>query len=89
MSVSDVAAAARDMLMLTLLLVTPFLAAAMLTSFAVGVVQAATRINDMTLSFVPRLAAVLLALYFAANWAATHLVFYFERAFLAAGALGR
>jgi flagellar biosynthesis protein FliQ len=88
MNVADIAAAARDMLMLTLLLVTPFLAAAMLTSFAVGVLQAATRINDMTLSFVPRLAAVLLVLYLAASWATSHLVFYVERSFIAAGALG-
>jgi flagellar biosynthesis protein FliQ len=87
-SVTDIAAAARDMLMLTLLLVTPFLAAAMLTSFAVGVVQSAMRINDLTLSFVPRLAAVLLALYLAAGWAATHLFVYFERSFVAAARLG-
>jgi flagellar biosynthesis protein FliQ len=88
-SVTDIAAAARDMLMLTLLLVTPFLLAAMLTSFAIGVLQAATRINDMTLSFVPRLLATLLALYLAADWAATHIVFYFRHAFLAAAAIGR
>jgi flagellar biosynthesis protein FliQ len=87
-SVTDIAAATRDMLMLTLLLVTPFLAAAMLTSFVVGVLQAATRINDLTLSFVPRLAIVLTVLYLAAGWAASHLIFYFHRAFAAAGGLG-
>jgi flagellar biosynthesis protein FliQ len=88
-NVAEIAAAARGMLMLALLLVTPFLAAAMLTSFVVGVLQAATRINDMTLSFVPRLAAVLLVLNLTASWAATHLIFYVEHAFMAAGTLGR
>jgi flagellar biosynthetic protein FliQ len=88
LSVADIAAATRGMLLLTLVLVTPFLAAAMLTSFIIGVMQASTRINDLTLSFVPRLAAVLLALYLAEGWAVTHLAAYIERSILAARALG-
>jgi flagellar biosynthetic protein FliQ len=88
MSVADIDAAARDMLMLTLLLVTPFLAAAVVTSFVVGVLQASTRINDLTLSFVPRLAAVLLALYLAAGWAVTHLAAYVERSITMTRAFG-
>lgn len=88
MSVAGITDATRDMLMLTLLLVTPFLAAAMLTSFIVGILQAATRINDLTLSFVPRFAAVLLVAYLAEAWAVTHLAAYIERSIVAASALG-
>ncbi|HTV88277.1 MAG TPA: flagellar biosynthetic protein FliQ [Stellaceae bacterium] len=88
MSVGDISDAVRGMLMLTLLVVTPFLAAAMLTSLIVGVMQAATRINDLTLSFVPRFAAVLLAAYLAEAWAVTHLAAYIERSIIAARGLG-
>jgi flagellar biosynthetic protein FliQ len=88
LSVVDIAAAARDMLLLTLLLATPFLAAAMLASFIVGVLQASTRINDLTLSFVPRFAAVLLVMYLGAGWAATQLVSFIEHSVLIARGLG-
>jgi flagellar biosynthesis protein FliQ len=89
LSVADIAAAARDMLLLTLLLVTPFLAAAMLASFIVGVLQASTRINDLTLSFVPRFAAVLLVLFLAEGWATAHLTNFIERSVVLASAFAR
>jgi flagellar biosynthetic protein FliQ len=73
-------------LVVVLTLVTPFLFAALLSSIAVGLLQASTRINDMTLSFVPRFAAVLLAIYFAASWASGQLTAYIERSIIAAGA---
>jgi flagellar biosynthetic protein FliQ len=83
-SVADVAAATRDMLMLTLLLLSPFLATAMLAAFVVGVLQASLRINDLTLSFVPRFVATVLSLYVAAWWAMEHLASYLERCAVAA-----
>jgi flagellar biosynthesis protein FliQ len=83
-SAEQLAAATRDMLMLTLLLLTPFLATAVLVSFIVGVLQASTRINDLTLSFVPRFAAALVVLYVVAGWAVAHLGTYIERSFIAA-----
>ncbi len=88
MSVTDIAAAARDMLMITLVIVTPFLAAAMLSSFIVGVLQASIRINDLTLSFVPRLTAVLVTMYLAEGWVVTHLAAYVERSIMLARSLG-
>jgi flagellar biosynthetic protein FliQ len=89
MSVDDVAAAVRAMLALALLLMTPFLAAAMLASIVVGVLQASTRINDLTLSFVPRFVATFVALYFGAGWAVTQLAAFIERSIMAAGTFGR
>jgi len=56
---------ARDALWLTLLLASPLLLAALAVGVLVGVVQAATQINEMTLSFIPKLlalAAVMIAL---------------------------
>lgn len=83
MTVASITVATRDMLMLSLLLVSPFLAAVILTSIVVGIFQASTRINDMTLSFVPRFAAAMLVLYFTSSWAVGHLAVALERALLA------
>ena len=79
MSATPIISAVHEMLVIALTLVTPFLAAAVLTSFAVGLIQATTRINDLTLSFIPRFGAVLLAIYLCAPWAAKMLTGYIER----------
>jgi flagellar biosynthetic protein FliQ len=79
MSTMIAISAAREMLIVVLTLVTPFLLAAILSSIVVGIFQASTRINDLTLSFVPRFAAVLLVIYFAAPWAFAEMIAYIER----------
>jgi flagellar biosynthesis protein FliQ len=83
MSTTAVVAAVREMLIITLALVSPFLAAAVLASFVTGLFQAATRINDLTLSFIPRFVAVMLVVYFAASWAAAQMLGYIERSAVA------
>jgi flagellar biosynthesis protein FliQ len=83
MSATAILAAVREMLGAALLLMSPFLLAAVLTSFVVGLFQASTRTNDLTLSFVPRLAAVMLVVYFAAAWVAAQMVGYIERSAVA------
>jgi flagellar biosynthetic protein FliQ len=54
--------ATREGLLLVLILSAPPLLASMAVGFVVGVVQAATQIQDQTLSFVPKLVVVLLVL---------------------------
>lgn len=83
MSVSAIVAAVRGMLVITLLLVSPFLLAAIFSSFVVGLLQAASRINDLTLSFIPRFIAVMLVIYFSASWFAAQIVGYIERSAIA------
>jgi len=80
MSPDGVIGAAREMMTFALLLATPFLAAAVLASLLVGLFQAATRMNDLTLSFVPRFFAVLLVVYLTASWAGTRFTACIERA---------
>jgi flagellar biosynthesis protein FliQ len=82
MSTPDILSSVRGMLSVTLLLVSPLLLAAILSSFVVGLFQASTRINDLTLSFVPRFAAVLLTLYLEASWATGQAIGYFERSIM-------
>jgi flagellar biosynthetic protein FliQ len=79
LSPNEVLGAARDMMMITLLLVSPFLAVAMLASLAIGLVQASTKMNDLTLSFVPRFLAVMLVIYVSATWASGHMEAYIGR----------
>jgi len=59
---------ARDALWLTLLLATPLLLAALAVGVLVGIVQAATQINEMTLSFIPKLLALAAVLILAGPW---------------------
>jgi flagellar biosynthesis protein FliQ len=82
-STTEIVGAAREMMALTLMLATPFLLGAVIASLVVGLLQAATRMNDLTLSFVPRFFAVLLVLYVAGSWAGARMIAYLERAALA------
>ena len=86
MSPAEIVTAAREMMGFVLLLATPFLLAAVVASLAIGILQAATRMNDLTLSFVPRFFAVLLVLVLAASWAGARMTAYVERAAVAAAA---
>lgn len=79
MTTGAVLTLAREMLMISLLLVSPFLAVSVVATFVMGLLQATTRMNDLTLSFVPRFLAVLLMVYFAASWVSSHMTAYIER----------
>lgn len=63
----------------TLLVATPMFLAALLTGLVVSIFQAATQINEMTLTFVPKLLVVLFMLIFAGNWMLGLLVDYTRR----------
>lgn len=53
---------------LTLLLGAPLLLVALVTGLLVSLFQAATQINEMTLSFIPKLLAVFATLVIAGPW---------------------
>jgi len=59
---------ARDALFVTILLAAPLLLAALATGLLVGLFQAATQINEQTLSFIPKLLAMVLALLASGSW---------------------
>lgn len=58
----------RNALQLALLLSAPLLLAALAVGVLVGVFQAATQINEMTLSFIPKLLAMAVVLVVAGPW---------------------
>lgn len=53
---------------ITLLLSAPLLLTALVVGLLIGVIQAATQINEMTLSFIPKLVAMVAALVVAGPW---------------------
>jgi flagellar biosynthetic protein FliQ len=88
-STGEIVTASREMMGFVLLLSTPFLLAAVVASLAIGVFQAATRMNDLTLSFVPRFFAVLLVLFLVASWGGVRMTAYLERAAMGTVGIGR
>jgi flagellar biosynthetic protein FliQ len=59
---------ARESLTVTAMVSAPLLLAALVTGVVVGVLQAATQINEMTLSFIPKLVALFVALLATGAW---------------------
>ena len=66
----------RHALEMTLLLAAPLLLVALATGLIVGAFQAATQINEMTLSFIPKLIAMSTMLMLAGPWMLKLLVGY-------------
>ena len=69
----------RDALQLALLLSAPLLLTSLLVGVIVGVFQAATQINEMTLSFIPKLVAMAAVILVAGPWMLHLLVEYTRR----------
>lgn len=61
---------------MALALAAPLLLAALITGVVIGAFQAATSINEMTLSFIPKLIAISLTLAITGPWMLKTLVGY-------------
>ena len=61
---------------MTLALAAPLLLAALLTGVLVGAFQAATSINEMTLSFIPKLVAISVTIAIVGPWMLKTLIGY-------------
>ena len=71
----------RQALEITLLVSMPMFLAALVTGLVVSIFQAATQINEMTLSFIPKLVAMFVTLVVAGPWMLTMLLDYMRRLF--------
>ena len=69
----------RDALWMTVLLAGPLLGAALAVGLLIGIFQAATQIQEMTLSFIPKLLALVVALFIAGPWMIQVLVTFSKR----------
>lgn len=66
---------------LTLVLGAPVLLTGLIVALVVSLLQALTQVQEQTLSFVPKIAAMLLAVLAAGPWILTRLVEFAQRMF--------
>ena len=76
MTPETVVTVGRHALEMTLLLAAPLLLTALAVGLIVGIFQAATQINEMTLSFIPKLLAMAAVLALTGPWMLRTLVDY-------------
>ncbi|TVO57295.1 MULTISPECIES: flagellar biosynthesis protein FliQ [Denitromonas] len=71
----------RQAVEVTLLVAAPLFIAALVTGLLISIFQAATQINEMTLSFVPKVIAIFVTLIVAGPWMITLLTDFMTRMF--------
>jgi flagellar biosynthetic protein FliQ len=81
MNSTAVIAMVREALELTLLISAPLLLTALAVGLLISVFQAATQINEMTLSFIPKLLGVFVAIVVSGPWILQMLIDYTQRLF--------
>ena len=78
MEVAQVIDLGREALWIAVLVAAPLLGTALAVGLLIGVFQAATSIQEMTLSFVPKVVLVIFAMGFLANFFLVSLTDYFH-----------
>ncbi len=83
MSPEQVVSIGSEAMQVTLMVAAPILATALLIGLVVSIFQAATQINEQTLSFIPKLVGVMAVMLLAGHWMLMTLVDYMHRVFTA------
>ncbi|WP_114193458.1 flagellar biosynthesis protein FliQ [Edaphovirga cremea] len=81
MTPESVMALGNEAMKIALALAAPLLLAALLTGLVVSLLQAATQINEMTLSFIPKILAVFATIVIAGPWMLNLLLDYMRNLF--------
>lgn len=66
---------------MTLMISAPLLLTALVVGLIVSIFQAATQINEMTLSFIPKLLGIFVVMMIAGPWMVNTMVDYIHRLF--------
>ena len=74
MTVDDIVALGWDALLVTLLTSAPMLLSGLLVGLVISVLQSVTQVQEMTLAFVPKIVAVMLAFILFLPWIASTLL---------------
>ncbi|WP_269620494.1 flagellar biosynthesis protein FliQ [Zhongshania sp. BJYM1] len=72
----------RQAMNVTVLLAAPLLLSALAAGLAIGMFQAATQIQDMTLSFIPKLVVLIVVLGIMGPWMLGQLIDYTRELFM-------
>jgi flagellar biosynthetic protein FliQ len=81
MTDTDVTEIATQTLLLAAKVAAPILLTALLVGFMISLFQAATQIQEATLSFVPKMIAVAIALLVTGNWVLSQLISFTHQLF--------
>ncbi|QXG75035.1 flagellar biosynthesis protein FliQ [Modestobacter sp. L9-4] len=81
MSDADVTEIATQTMIVAAKVAAPILLTALLVGFMISLFQAATQIQEQTLSFVPKMIAVAIALLVTGNWVLSELVSFTHQLF--------
>ena len=76
MTVDQTIELARNAIMLTLILGAPVMLVAVAVGLLISILQAVTQLQDQTLSFVPKIVAMLLTLLFVLPWIMNRMIEY-------------
>lgn len=68
MTDTDVVNVAQDALLMAVYIAGPLLLGILVVGFIIGLIQAATSIQEMTLSFIPKLITLIVIIFFLGNW---------------------
>lgn len=79
----------QEALQLMLLVAAPLLAIMLIVGLVISIVQAITQVNELTLTFVPKLVAAILVLVIVGPWMLSTLVDYVSRVLLSIPSLAR
>ncbi|GAB3537590.1 flagellar biosynthesis protein FliQ [Noviherbaspirillum agri] len=71
----------RQAMEVTLMVAAPLLLVALAVGLVVSIFQAATQINEMTLSFIPKLVGIFITLILAGPWMLTIMLDYMRQMF--------
>ena len=85
MSVEEAVDLGREALYMILLLSLPVLLTALVVGLVISILQAVTQVNEMTLTFIPKMLGVLLVVLLIMPWALEKLIVFSENMFLRIG----
>ena len=78
LNASDVIAVTQDALMVAVYVAGPLLLSILVVGLVIGLIQAATSIQEMTLSFIPKLIVLVVLVFLIGNWQISVFVDHFQ-----------
>ena len=78
---AEILGIAKDMMQVAMILSFPALFVSMIIGLMISIFQATTQINEMTLSFVPKLIGIAVVIILTAPWAMNTLIDFTTRIF--------
>ncbi|NRD71707.1 flagellar biosynthesis protein FliQ [Shewanella sp. VB17] len=82
MEINELTSVFSDAIYLVVIMVCVLVIPSLLVGLLIAVFQAATQVNEQTLSFLPRLVLTLLMVLYSGQWLLQQLSDFFERLFL-------